>query len=363
MAATVREILHYLNEIAPPDWAFPNDPIGLQIGDPAQQVERVLVALDPDPRTVANARYRQCQLLITHHPLIYRSISHVRFDDPVGMAIQALCEAKIALIAVHTNWDVAPGGVNDALAEAIGLQEVRPFGKGPARQEYKLVVFTPKEHTNAVIDAMAEAGAGIIGLYRRCAFYAEGIGTYEPMEGANPYLGQVGKREYASEYRIEMLVPSERLEAVIQAMLRVHPYEEVAYDVYPLHTRAEHKLGRVGALPKPMLASELRDYLAERLGNPHVRLYGKPNKLIRTVAVVGGAGSEYLADAQRALADALLTGEVRHHHSWEAWIRDVVLFEGGHAETEMPGVLRLADRLREFLAPRNVEVFTQGGVS
>ncbi|MCX7994017.1 MAG: Nif3-like dinuclear metal center hexameric protein [Fimbriimonadales bacterium] len=361
MAATVREVLGYLNEIAPPQWAFPNDPVGLQIGDSNQSVERVLVALDPDPRTVTNARYRQCQLLVTHHPLIFRPLSTVRFDDPVGMAVQSLCEAKIALIAVHTNWDVAPGGINDTLAELVGLSEVRPFGEGPARQEYKIAVFTPIEHVDAVIDGMANAGAGVIGLYRRCAFYTAGTGTYEPMEGANPYLGQVGKREHAEEMRIEMLVPAERLTPVVHAMLRAHPYEEVAYDVYALHIQGQHALGRVGTLPKPMLASELRDYLAEKLGNPYVRVYGKPSKLIRTLAVVGGSGGDYLPDAQIAHADALLTGEVRHHHTWEAWARDVVLLEGGHAETEMPGTQRLADRLREYLTPRGVEVFFAGG--
>lgn len=361
MTTTVREVLEFLNEMAPPQWAFPNDPIGLQIGDPNQTVERVLVALDPDPHTVVQANYRSCQLLVTHHPLIFRPLSKIRFDDPVGMAVQLLCEAKIALIAVHTNWDVAPGGINDTLAELLELTETRPFGEGPARQDYKIAVFTPTEHTDAVIDAMANAGAGVIGLYRRCAFYAPGVGTYEPMEGANPYLGQAGKREHAEEIRIEMQVPAERLNAVIQAMLRTHPYEEVAYDVYPLHTRAEHALGRVGVLPKPMLASELRDYLAQKLGNPFVRLYGKPSKVIRTLAVVGGSGGDYLPDAQYIHADALLTGEVRHHHTWEAWARDVVLFEGGHAETETPGTQRLADRLREFLAPRGVEVFFAGG--
>jgi len=166
-------------------------------------------------------------------------------------------------------------------------------------------------------------------------------------------------------------------------MARAHPYEEVAYDVYPLHTQAEHALGRIGALPKPMLASELRDYLAERLGNPYVRVYGKPSKVIHTLAVGGGSGGDYLPDAQQAHLRALcphgydhimllasaaeavaltypLTGEVRHHHTWEAWARDVVLLEGGHAETEQPGVVRLAQRLREYLAPRNVEVFVEG---
>lgn len=360
MAAIVGEILSFLNEIAPPEWAFPNDPVGLQIGEPSQTVERVLVALDPDPRTVVNAQYRQCQLLITHHPLIYRPLSKVRFDDPVGQAVQRLCAERIALIAVHTNWDVAPGGVNDTLAAVVGLTEVRPFGEGPAQKTYKIAVFTPTAHMDAVIDAMANAGAGVIGLYRRCAFYTAGTGTYEPMEGANPYLGQVGTREHAEEIRIEMPVPAERLSAVIEAMQRAHPYEEVAYNVYPLHTRAAHALGRVGTLPKPMLASELRDYLAEKLGNPYVRVYGKPSQLIRTLAVVGGSGGDYLPDAQGAHADALLTGEVRHHHTWEAWARDVVLLEGGHAETEQPGVAQLAQRLREYLTPRSVEVFVEG---
>ncbi|GIV11710.1 MAG: GTP cyclohydrolase 1 type 2 [Fimbriimonadales bacterium] len=361
MAATVREVLGYLNELAPPQWAFPNDPIGLQIGDPHQQIERVLVALDPDPRTVANARYRECQLLVTHHPLIFRPLSQIRFTDPVGMVVHALCEAKIALIAVHTNWDVAPGGINDTLAELVGLSEVRPFGEGPERQAYKIAVFTPVAHTDAVIDAMASAGAGVIGLYRRCAFYAPGTGTYEPIEGANPYLGQVGKREHATEVRIEMLVPAERLNPVVQAMLKAHPYEEVAYDLYPLQSQGQHALGRVGVLPKPMLANELREYLAEKLSNPYVRVYGKPSQPIRTLAVVGGSGGDYLPDAQRAHADALLTGEVRHHHTWEAWARDVVLFDGGHCETETPGVQRLAERLQQRLQPHGVEVFFAGG--
>jgi putative NIF3 family GTP cyclohydrolase 1 type 2 len=196
MAATVGEILNYLNEIAPPVWAFPNDPIGLQIGEPSQKVERVLVALDPDPRTVVNAQYRQCQLLVTHHPLIFRPLSKIRFDDPVGMSVQGLCAAKIALIAVHTNWDVAPGGVNDTLAEVVGLTEVRPFGEGPAQKLYKLAVFTPTEHVDAVIDAMANAGAGVIGLYRRCAFYTAGHGHLRADGGREP-LSWAGRQARA----------------------------------------------------------------------------------------------------------------------------------------------------------------------
>ncbi len=361
MSLTVRQIVSALNRIAPPEWALPNDPIGLQVGSLDQPVERILVALDPDPRTVHQARYRECQLLITHHPLLYHPLRRIAFDDPIGQAVQALCEAKIAHIAVHTNWDTAPGGVNDALAHAVGLSEVRPFGKGAEVAQYKVVVFVPTDYLDPVLDAMADAGAGIIGLYRRCAFYHHGTGTYEPMEGANPFQGQVGKREHAEEMRLEVLVPAHHLDAVIEAMVRTHPYEEVAYDVYPLHTPQVYALGRVGVLPRPMRAEELRDYLTERLNNPYVRLYGKPGAVIRSLAVVGGSGGDYLAQAKSAHAEALLTGEVRHHHTWEAWARDIVLFEGGHAETEQPGVVALAQRLQEALPPNSVEILVAEG--
>ncbi len=356
MAIRVRDVLNAIEQIAPPALALPGDPTGLQVGSPELEVERLMVALDADPRTVTRAVYHNCQLLITHHPLIYRPLSAVRYDQPVGSALQQLCAARMAHIAVHTNWDCAPGGINDALAGQLGLEEVRPAGDGAEVQQFKLVTFVPPEHLDAVLDRMAAAGAGEIGLYRRCAFYQAGTGTYEPQAGANPYQGAVGRREHIQEMRLEVLVPSHRLQAVIEAMLQAHPYEEVAYDVYPLHTPQPYPLGRVGRLPRPMRAEELRTYAAERLGNPHVRLYGKPGAMVRTLMVVGGSGGDYLPAARAAHADALLTGEVRHHHTWEAWAHDIVLIEAGHRETELPGTRVLAERLRERLPSQQVEV-------
>jgi dinuclear metal center YbgI/SA1388 family protein len=356
MAIQVRDVLRAIEQMAPPALALPGDPIGLQIGSPELEVERLMVALDADPRTVTKALYHNCQLLVTHHPLLYRPLNRVHYDEPVGSAVQQLCAARMAYIAVHTNWDCAPGGINDALAEQIGLEEVRPAGSGAQVPMFKLVTFVPPEHLDAVLDRMASEGAGEIGLYRRCAFYHPGTGTYEPQPGSHPYQGMVGRREHAAEMRLEVLVPEHRLQAVIQAMLQTHPYEEVAYDVYPLHEPKHYPIGRVGRLPRPMRAEELRAYLAERLGNPHVRLYGKPGALIRSLMVVGGSGGDYLHEARAAHADALLTGEVRHHHTWEAWARDLALFEGGHRETELPGTRALAQRLREALPHQQVEV-------
>jgi dinuclear metal center YbgI/SA1388 family protein len=359
MAVQVRDILGVLEELAPSAWALPGDPVGLQVGSPDLEVERIFVALDAEPRTVTKASYYQCQLLITHHPLIYRPLSKVDYSEPVGRALQQLCAGRMAHIAVHTNWDCAPGGINDALAAQVGLEEVRPFGSGAQEMAYKLITFVPPEYLDAVLDRMAAAGAGEIGLYRRCAFYHPGTGTYEPQPGANPFQGAVGRREHVDEMRLEVRVPAHRLSAVVKAMLQAHPYEEVAYDVYPLHPPQVYSLGRVGRLPRPMRVTELRDYLAERLGNPHVRLYGKPGAIIHTLAVIGGSGGDYLQEARAAHADALLTGEVRHHHTWHAWAHDIVLFEGGHRETELPGVRALAERLRERLPSQQVEVLCE----
>jgi dinuclear metal center YbgI/SA1388 family protein len=352
----VREILRYIEEIAPEAYALPGDPVGLQVGAPEMEVRKVAVALDADPKSVQIAVYRECELLIAHHPLIYHPLKSIKFGEPVSDAVRLLCSHQVAFIAVHTNWDCAPGGINDALAARLGLIETRPFGGGATVEQYKLVTFVPLEQLNPVLDAMAREGAGEIGLYRRCAFYHEGSGTYEPQPGAQPFAGEVGKRETASEYRLEVLVPQNRLEAVIEVLNRTHPYEEGVYDAYPLQTPKACPMGRVGRLPKPMNSLELRDYIAEKIENPYVRFYGKPQATIHTLAVLGGAGSDYWRSAKQAHADALLTGEVRHHHTWEASANDLVLFDGGHAETEMPGVIALADQLREFLALREVEV-------
>lgn len=352
----VRDILCYIEEIAPEAYALPGDPVGLQVGSPEIEVQKVAVALDADPKSVQMAVYRECELLIAHHSLIYHPLKTLRYGDPVSDAVRMLCSHQKALVAVHTNWDCAPSGINDALAARLGLMETRPFGMGASVAQYKLVTFLPKDELNPVLNAMANEGAGEIGLYRRCAFYHEGSGTYEPQPGAQPFAGEAGKRETVQEYRLEVLVPQNRLQTVIDAMIRTHPYEEVAYDVYPLQTPKIYPMGRVGRLPKPMNSLELRDYIAEKIENPYVRFHGKPHAAIHTLAVLGGAGSDEWRSAKQAHADAFLTGEVRHHHTWEAAAGDIVLLDGGHAETEMPGVQALADRLREFLTPRDVEV-------
>ncbi|MCW5933704.1 MAG: Nif3-like dinuclear metal center hexameric protein [Fimbriimonadia bacterium] len=352
----ISQILHFLEQTAPRAFALPGDPIGLQVGAIDTQVSRIAVALDPDMRSAQAALNHECQLLMTHHPLIYRPLQSVVSIDPVGSVVHFLCQHQIAHIAAHTNWDCAPGGVNDALASALELTNTRPFGFGAEVPQFKLVTFVPLEHLDAVIDAMAMVGAGEIGLYRRCAFYHEGYGTYEPQSGAEPFMGTIGERETATEARLEMVVSGHQLEEARAALLATHPYEEVAYDVYPLQDAKCYSMGRVGLLPYPMDAEALRDYIAERLGSPYTRFYGDPERVVQSLAVLGGSGGDYLRQAKAAQADAYLTGEVRHHHTWEADAWDIALYDAGHAETEMPGVRALAECLRENFAPAGITV-------
>jgi dinuclear metal center YbgI/SA1388 family protein len=343
---TVEEIARAIEEWAPLGLALPGDPIGLQVGDRSVEVERIAVALDPGIRELDACVQRGCGMLVAHHPLIYRPVARVDASDTVGDLVWRFARAGIAVYAAHTNWDAANGGVNDALADRLGLTDVEKLHAGPAEDFVKLVVFVPTAALEAVTDAMTSAGAGEIGLYRRCAYVSEGQGTFEPQPGAHPAIGQVGARETVDEYRLEMRAPAWALPAVERAIAETHPYEEPAYDVYSIKSSGRKTIGRVGMLasPKPVV-----DFVADvgtRLRSP-VRTWGNVDRAVERVAVVGGAGSEFVSAAHAAGAEAFVTGEVKHHHGLDARFFGVALLEAGHAATEQPGVEALANRLSE----------------
>ncbi len=356
-AVTVGQIVDAVERWAPAGLAMPGDRIGLQIGDPAAPVEKVAVALDPSPATIEMAHEGGCQMLVTHHPLIYQPLTEIDPRDPVGAAVWKLCRAGIALLAAHTNWDVADGGINDALAGALGLASVERFGEDAAISDVKIVTFAPANAVDALIDAMTAAGAGTIGLYQRCAFTGKGTGTFEPQPGSNPAVGAVGNREAVAEMRLEMRAPSAAMAAVEQALMKAHPYDEPAYDIYPLTSARLLGLGRVGTLPEETTLGEFSLFVSKQLGSP-VRYWGRADRAVRRVAVVGGAGSDYLDRAIGAGADALVTGEVRHHHTWAAEFHDVGLLDATHFGTEQPGVVALGKRIaQEFKDRLEVKVY------
>ncbi|MDX1420829.1 MAG: Nif3-like dinuclear metal center hexameric protein [Rubricoccaceae bacterium] len=336
---SVAEIARALEAWAPPASKLDYDNVGLQVGDPQRDVAAVLVALDLTPDVVAEARDAGADLVVTHHPLLFRPLQRLTADDPVGALALRLAEAGLAYYAIHTNLDAAPGGVSFALAERLGLADVR-FLEPSEGALVKLVTFAPADHAEVVRRALAEAGAGRIGDYEACAFTLRGTGHFRPGAGADPFIGEAGGGEEAvEEVRIEAEVMRWDLGRVVRAMRAAHPYEAVAYDVYPVEQPATRVgFGAVGHLPQPAPLDAFLRVVAERLGAAALRYSGDPQRPVETVAVCGGAGASLLGRALAAGADAYVTADVTYHRFFEPLGADgrarMALIDAGHYETE-----------------------------
>lgn len=353
----VRDVLLYLEEVAPPRLASDGDNIGLQVGDPDEDVSRVIVSVDPTPAVVEYAIESKAELVVTHHALIFDPIYSVTVGDPVGERVVKLISAGTALYVMHTNYDSAPGGVNDVLAERLGVVDTRLLKAQRQERLFKVAVFIPTEAVNAVRDAMAEAGAGGIGNYTHCSYRTAGIGTFLPLESAQPYIGAAGRLEEVEEYRLEMIVPEWQLSGVLDAMLDKHPYEEVAYDVYLLENEPmSYGYGRVGRLNHQMKLSEFRKRVEDALDFKQTRMIGDPDRIIETVALCSGSGRKLIPDAIRAGADVYICGDVHHPDFLDADSRGLAMIDAGHYETERPGMEVLTERLIRQFADESVVV-------
>jgi dinuclear metal center YbgI/SA1388 family protein len=343
---TVADLAAWLESFAPSRLAEPWDNVGLLWGDRQSPVERVLTCLTVTPRVVAEAIEERVALIVSHHPVLFRAVKSVRADSPEGAILWPLARAGVAIYSPHTAFDNMEGGINDTLAGRLGLVEVGPLRPSAARPEYKVVVFAPRDDREAVLEGAFAAGAGKIGVYNECSYSHPGFGTFFGTEGANPTIGEAGRRETVREWRIELICPADRLSAVLAAIRSRHSYEVPAIDVYPLHSLAAGPgVGRIGTLPSVMPLAEYASLVAQALDAPATQFVGEPDRQVRRVAIACGAGDDFLADAARLGADALLTGEARFHRALEAEALAVGLVLAGHHATERPGVEALADRL------------------
>jgi dinuclear metal center YbgI/SA1388 family protein len=342
---TVSDVLDALEQIAPSRYAFASDHIGLQVGGPSADASKIVVSLDPSLAAARFARSQGAQMLVCHHPVIWEPLAELRHDSYKGAVVTELVAGGVAFAAAHTNWDCAPGGINDVLAGLIGLQGVRPIGSASDKEQTKVAVTVPHGSVEAVTDAMSRAGAGVVGLYERCAFGVDGTGTFRGSAGSAPAIGESGKTERVGETRLEMSCPGDAVRRVIDALLAAHPYEEPAYDVYTLSaTGGGQMISRVGVLPREMGPDEFRDHLDQSLST-RTLLCG-PERTVRTVVVCGGAAADEWTHA-RGVADAFVTGEVPHHLMLEGSEQGVAMAACGHYATENPGTMRLADLLAE----------------
>ncbi|MDI6829137.1 MAG: Nif3-like dinuclear metal center hexameric protein, partial [Armatimonadota bacterium] len=285
----LRDIIPILEDIAPPERMLPDDRIGLMVGDPGQDVRSIVVTVDV---TLALLKSRPADLIIAHHPLIYKPLYTVRLDQYPQKLVYALVNAGVSLYVMHTNYDCADGGINDVLADRLGIEDPKILKVTGGEKLFKLAVFVPNEAVDNVLNAVCEAGAGWIGNYSHCTFRSPGTGTFKPLEGATPYVGRVGELEQTAEFKLETIVPEHLLHDVLHAMLAAHPYEEVAYDVYPLWNKGtEWGLGRYGKLREPTTFGEFCALVRDVLDNEAVRTSGDPGAPVETVAVLGGGGS------------------------------------------------------------------------
>jgi dinuclear metal center YbgI/SA1388 family protein len=312
------------------------DNVGLLIGNPTSDVTRVAIALEATEATIATAAAKGAQLLVVHHPPIFKPLANIDLSSPEGRVIESALRNNVAVFAAHTNFDTVEGGMNDVLAERLGLSETVPIEKTSGSTTYKLVTFVPVSHVEKVSRAIFSAGAGVIGNYAGCSFRGEGHGTFVPGDSAVPYTGRVGKPSLESEVRLEITTRKEDLSEAVRKMTEAHPYDEAAYDVYPLHTeRGGAGFGRVGKLPKPMRLSDVGRMVKKKLNLSHLRFVGKAGGRVEMLAVCGGSGAFCIPLIREPERTCLVTGDVKYHDARLAEQIGLSVIDAGHFGTEI----------------------------
>ncbi|MFJ7637232.1 Nif3-like dinuclear metal center hexameric protein [Peribacillus sp. NPDC097225] len=350
------QIIEMFEQFSPKRYAMEGDPIGLHVGELNKPVSKVMIALDVLEEVVDEAIEKGVELIIAHHPLIYRPLKKIDTAKASGRIIEKLIKHDIAVYAAHTNLDVAKGGVNDLLADALQLQNTEvlvPTHEIPLR---KLVVYVPKEDEQKVRDALGKAGAGSLGNYSYCSFTVEGTGRFLPGEGSEPSIGKRGKIERVSEVRIETIFPEPIEKKILSAMIKAHPYEEVAYDIYKLENKGESLgLGKIGVLAEEMSLGQFAEHVKETLEVENVRVVGDLNSTIKKVAVLGGDGNKYFTTAKFKGADVYVTGDMYYHTAHDAMMIGLNIVDPGHNVEKVmkKGVARI---LNEMCVNKNLDV-------
>ena len=358
MAVSCQTIVNLLEGYAPKKIAEEWDNVGLQIGSPSQSVSTVYLSLDLNEAVLDEAAALGAEMLVIHHTPFFKPLKNLRTDLPGGKLIQKIVQQGINLYTAHTNLDATVGGVNDVLASKLGLQQVELLTESWQEKLYKLVVFVPIEFTEKVRNAICQVGAGWIGNYSHCTFGIMGTGTFLPLEGTQPFIGHKGKLEKVDETRIETIIPESRLSRVVKAMLKAHPYEEVAYDLYPLANEGKKAgIGRIGYLSNTVRLKEFIDLVKEKLALSMVRYCGDLEKKVEKVALCGGSGASYISRAAFLGADVYLTADLKYHEAQDALARGLALVDAGHYGTEQPVIATVAAYLQQELIKNEVKVY------
>ncbi len=353
----IHDALTILDRLFPPVLADRNDPTGLQVGDVQVELKGISVALEATVETLHAASGNGSNLLVTHHPLIFRPISKLIDSDPTSRAVMEAVKLGLCVYSCHTNADWAASGLNDFIAEAVEVVHARPLEMRFDHDLFKVVTFVPADHIDAVSQAMFQNGAGVIGDYENCSFRLNGEGTFLPGEGTDPYSGEIGRPAKEKEIRLEIPVKGHNLLKVVDAMIDAHPYEETAYDVYPLRRMdSPHGVARIGDLKTPRSPRNLAATLKERLGLDTVTGIGPLDEKVTKVAICTGAGASLLPKIASMKSTVYITGDIRYHDARLAEQSGLAVLDIGHFGSEIHFIDLTADRLERELKEQSPPV-------
>lgn len=340
----VKEVTGILEELAPLAYAEDFDNTGLLTGDPDQEVTGILVTLDTLENVVEEAIAKECNLIVSFHPIIFTGLKRVTGATYVERVLLKAIRNGIAIYSMHTALDNTIRGVNARICEVLGLTRTRILIP-KAGTIGKLTTYVPRQASRNLLDALFEAGAGSIGNYSNCSFTSEGLGSFKPGSGSNPVKGKKGEVHFEEETQIQVTFPSSREASIVEALFRNHPYEEVAYETYTLRNTNQHiGLGMTGMLPDPMEETEFLGMVKERMHSQVVRHSALLGKKIQKVAVLGGSGAFAIRAAKAAGADIFITADLKYHDFFKAEGK-IVLADIGHYESEQFTKNLLVDHL------------------
>ncbi|WP_017472595.1 Nif3-like dinuclear metal center hexameric protein [Amphibacillus jilinensis] len=328
---TVGKIITLLEKWVPKKYAYEWDNVGLQVGDLTTQVTKILVTLDITEDVVDEAIAQGANLIIAHHPLLFKPIKQINVNSVQGRILRKLILHEITAYAAHTNLDIVEGGVNDLLAERLNLQSARVMIPEFNEKLYKFHVYVPETHLDLVDHALTRMGVGQIGDYKDCSFRVKGTGAFTPLKQADPYIGEQGNKSYVEEIKLEYMLKEAQLQEAIRILLATHPYEEPAYDLIELENEGKVEgLGRIGELIKATTLADFANEVKEIFSLSGLRVTGSLDKKIKRVAVLGGSGEKYFKQAKRLGADVYVTGDLTFHQAQDAEALGLAIIDPGH---------------------------------
>lgn len=332
--AKIKDITDFLESIAPKAYQEDYDNAGLITGNSDWEVQGILCTLDCVESIIDEAIARKCNLIVAHHPIVFRGLKQLNGKNYVERTMVKAIKNDIAIYAIHTNLDNVHTGVNKKIADKLGLENTRILSPKPATLQ-KLEFFVPIDDTDKVLEALHKAGAGNIGNYSNCSFRIEGTGTFKPNDLANPSIGSSNEQEFVNENKVEIIFPAHLEGRILSALKKSHPYEEVAYYLHTIKNKnQEVGAGMIGELPSELDSQSFLQHLKESMELNTIKYTPLSDNKIKRVAICGGAGSFLLGAAKGAQADAFVTSDFKYHEFFDAE-GEIMIADIGHYESEV----------------------------